>query len=146
MDNNILIPGVYLTPLRQIYVSEGDVFHAIKKSSEHFMGFGEAYFSLIHQNSIKGWKKHNQVTLNIVVPVGSIRFVIFDDRRESPANGTFWEVTIGEHNYCRLTVCPGLWVAFQGVSDKSNLLLNLIDEEHDPDEATNVSLSKYPYF
>ena len=71
--------GVVLTPLKQIYHPKGDIFHAMKKSDIGFDGFGEAYFSTINQNDIKGWKKHTKMTLNIVVPVGNIEFVVYDE-------------------------------------------------------------------
>ena len=71
--------GVILTPLKQIYHPKGDIFHAMKKSDIGFDGFGEAYFSTINQNDIKGWKKHTKMTLNIVVPVGNIEFVVYDE-------------------------------------------------------------------
>ena len=61
--------GVILTPLKQIYNSKGDIFHAMKKSDKGFNGFGEAYFSTILKGEIKGWKKHTRMTLNIIVPV-----------------------------------------------------------------------------
>ena len=37
---------------------KGTVMHAIKKNSNGFAGFGEAYFSTVNFNNIKGWKKH----------------------------------------------------------------------------------------
>ena len=71
--------GVNLTPLKQIHNPKGNIFHAMKQCEATFNGFGEAYFSFINQNDIKGWKKHTQMTLNIIVPVGEIEFVIFDE-------------------------------------------------------------------
>ena len=66
-----------LTPLRIIGVKGGDVLHAMKDTDDGFSGFGEAYFSSIEKGCIKGWKKHTNMTLNIVVPVGVIKFVFF---------------------------------------------------------------------
>ena len=41
--------------------------------------FGEVYFSSIKPKSVKAWKLHKKMTLNIVVPVGKVRFALFDD-------------------------------------------------------------------
>ena len=71
--------GVNLTPLKQIHNPKGDIFHAMKKSDVGFNGFGEAYFSTINQDDIKGWKKHTQMTINLVVPFGEIEFVVYDE-------------------------------------------------------------------
>ncbi len=136
--------GVMLTPLKQIYHPKGDVFHAMKKSDAGFEDFGEAYFSTIHKEEIKGWKKHTKMTLNLVVPVGEIEFVIYDDREDSSSNGEFFSAILGLDTYQRLTVAPNLWVAFRGKKE-TNLLLNLASIEHDPAEAITIDMDKISY-
>ncbi|MDQ1298555.1 MAG: hypothetical protein QG558_1094, partial [Campylobacterota bacterium] len=98
--------GVILTPLKQIHNPKGDVFHAMKKSDIGFDSFGEAYFSTIHKGDIKGWKKHTLMTLNLVVPIGKIEFIVYDEQKHD-----FFKVTLSQDNYQRLTVKPNLWVA-----------------------------------
>ena len=71
--------AITVTPLRTIPVLGGDVLHAIKSSDNEFVGFGEAYFSLIKNKMIKGWKKHNVMTMNVIVPVGEVKFVFYDN-------------------------------------------------------------------
>lgn len=133
MDQTI-IDGVILTPLKRIYHPKGDVWHAVKCSDNGFCGFGEAYFSTIHFQDVKVWKKHLKMTLNFVVPVGEIRVVIHDNRPGSKTEGRFFDVTLGRDNYQRLTIAPGLWVAFAGVGEDLNLLLNIANLEHNPEE------------
>lgn len=129
--------GVILTPLKQIHHPKGDVFHAMKKSDAGFNGFGEAYFSTIHKSDIKGWKKHTLMTLNLIVPLGEIEFIIY--------NGTtFFSTKLSQTNYQRLTIAPNLWVAFRGVQT-TNMLLNLANIEHNPDEAINIPLEQISY-
>jgi len=137
-----LIEGVSINPLKIIPVEHGDVLHALKATDSSFVGFGEAYFSTIEHGSIKGWKYHSKMTLNIVVPVGIIRFVIFDDRPESETRNTFNEIVLGpSSNYVRLTVKPKLWFAFQGLDKGLNLLLNLASIAHDPTEARTLPIT-----
>jgi hypothetical protein len=131
--------GVILTPLKQIQHPKGDIFHAMKKSDIGFNGFGEAYFSTINKGDIKGWKKHTKMVLNLVVCHGEIKFVIYDDIKNK-----FFSASLSHKNYQRLTVSPGLWMAFQGIDD-SNMLLNLANIEHDSHEAENIILSKIEY-
>ena len=90
--------GVTLTPLKKITHPKGDVFHAMKASDESFHGFGEAYFSCIKLGQIKGWKRHHNMMLNIIVPVGEIQFVMFDDRNSNEER--FQEVVLSINNYC----------------------------------------------
>ncbi|WP_152632910.1 WxcM-like domain-containing protein [Aliarcobacter butzleri] len=131
--------GVILTSLKQIHHPKGDIFHGMKKSDEGFDGFGEAYFSTINQDDIKGWKKHTKMTLNLVVPVGEIKFVVYDEETKE-----FFSVKLSQNNYQRLTVKPNLWMAFQGVGEY-NMLLNLASIEHNPNEAINIDLSEINY-
>jgi dTDP-4-dehydrorhamnose 3,5-epimerase len=129
--------GVTLTPLKQITHPKGDIFHAMKASDDGFSGFGEAYLSTINQSEVKGWKKHTEMTLNLVVVIGEIEFVVYDDNR-------FYGVKLSKNNYQRLTVGPGLWLAFRGL-DSENMLLNLASIEHDPNESENVDLGIFNY-
>lgn len=131
--------GVILTPLNQIRHPKGDIYHAMKKSDYGYEGFGEAYFSTVHKNSIKGWKKHRDMTLNLLVPIGEIEFVVYNDHLKE-----FFSVKISQNNYQRLTIKPNLWMAFKGL-DENNMLLNLTSIEHDPDESENMELTGIPY-
>jgi len=129
--------GVNLTPLKIINNKKGDILHVMKKNETNFSGFGEAYFSLIHQNVIKGWKRHFEMTLNIVVVSGEIEFVIY--------NGVdFFNINLSRKNFQRLTVKPKLWFAFRGIGN-NNILLNIGDIEHDPVESENRTLDSFNY-
>ena len=85
----LLIDGVILTDLKIILGENGGVMHALKATESSYSGFGEAYFSSVVTGKIKGWKQHLKMTLNLVVPVGAIRFVIYDDRDASKTFQTF---------------------------------------------------------
>lgn len=137
--------GVVLSPLKQIANSKGDIYHALKKSDDNFYGFGEAYFTTVNFNEIKGWKKHSRMILNLIIPVGEIEFVIYDDREWSKTKGEFFSVKLSQDNYQRLTISTGLWVAFKGSGKQLNLLLNVASMEHDPGESINVELADIQY-
>jgi dTDP-4-dehydrorhamnose 3,5-epimerase len=140
------IHDLLITPQKIIQVDEGDVFHALKSSEISYKGFGEAYFSSINPKSIKSWKRHNVMTLNLIVIIGKIRFVIFDDRDESPSKNSIYEIVLGpDTNYSRLTIPPGLWVAFQCLSDYKSVLLNVADIQHDPNEIDRLPLETFPF-
>ncbi len=130
--------GVKLTSLKVIPNLKGDIFHAIKSSSDGFFKFGEAYFSEIKFNEIKGWKMHKEMVLNLVVAIGEVQFVIFDGK-------SFFTITLSKNNYQRLTIQPNLWVAFKGLSNSTNLILNIASIEHDPQESLNKELFEIKY-
>ena len=131
--------GIILTPLKKINHPKGDIFHAMKKSDIGFNGFGEAYFSTINQNDIKAWKKHNRMTLNLIVPIGKIEIVIYNEILKE-----FFNVELSQKNYQRLTIKPNLWLALRGI-EKYNILLNLANLEHNASEAESVELNKIKY-
>ena len=131
--------GVILTPLKQIHHVNGDILHAMKNIDIGFCGFGEAYFSSVNKGDIKGWKKHTQMTLNLIVPVGEIEFVICDSNHNHIFN-----VKLSQSNYQRLTIKPDYWVAFRGVAT-NNILLNIANIIHDPSESQSIDISEINY-
>ena len=133
---------VLLTPLKRIDGPSGAVLHAMKAGAAGYAGFGEAYFSEIYQGAVRGWRRHNRVTLNLIVPRGDVRFVMHDDRA---ASERFIVHTIGTSNYARLTVPPGIWVAFRGEAPGTSLILDIIDEAHEPSESEVCALSAFSY-
>ena len=135
------IDGLLLTPAKIIQLEAGAVLHGLKVGDAGFEGFGEAYFSTVEYEHVKGWKNHTRMTLNLLVPVGCIRFVIHDSRTGSSTHGSTFDDTLGREKYARLTVPPGLWMAFQGVGKELNLLMNVASIPHDPGETNALPLS-----
>ncbi len=140
-----LIDGVLVTPQKRIQHPKGDIIQMMKSSEEGYVGFGEAYFSSVIYNTIKGWKRHRSMTLNLLVPTGEVRFVIYDDREKSSTYGGVMEVNLDHNNCSRLTIPPMLWVAFKGIGTGLNLILNIANIEHDPEEADYAELTDFLY-
>jgi len=134
------IDGVLLSPLRTIPTAGGPVRHAMKASDAGFHGFGEAYFTSIEHRAVKAWKRHHRMWSSLIVPVGAVRLQLVDDRVDSPTRGSAMDLILGPENYQRLSMPPGLWFGFQGVSAGLNLMLNLASIEHDPGEAETLPL------
>ena len=135
-----MIDGIKLIENKIINHPDGDILHIIKKSSSGFCGFGEVYASSINKNKIKGWKRHNDITINLTVVSGSIKFAVYDDRVNSKTHKEINTFILGPYlKFSRLTIVAGLWVAFKGLDD-NNLLINVIPEEHDKNEADNMPL------
>mgnify|MGYP000875185083 FL=1 len=139
----IMIKDVVITNLDIINTPGGDVMHAIKKTDNGFKSFGEAYFTNIKKGAIKGWKRHKKMTLNLIVPIGKIRFVLFDDRLLSDKK--FQEIIISKDNYCRLTVPPMIWLGFQGISEGNSLLLNIASIVHNPKEMEKQNIEQIKF-
>ncbi len=98
------LDDILVTPSRRIPTAGGDVMHALKHSDDGFNGFGEVYFSWVDPESIKAWKCHQRMTLNLVAPVGEVRFFF----RLTNQKDNLRSVTIGGRRYAHLTVPPGI--------------------------------------
>lgn len=147
MDVVDYMEGIEITPLRIIKGVQGNVMHGLKVTDSQFSDFGEAYFSTVDFQAIKGWKKHTKMISNLIVPHGEVQFVFYDDRTGSKTQGKYFEVSLSQNNYQRLTVQGGLWMAFKGLSKEQNIVLNLASICHDPNESINapIETSKISY-
>jgi dTDP-4-dehydrorhamnose 3,5-epimerase len=131
----ISLDGIQLSSLATIPVEGGSVLHGIKVTDPEYTGFGEAYFSWIEPGFVKAWKRHKEITMNLIVPLGSVRFVFYDIER----NCARVEI-IGEDDYRRITVPPGIWFGFQGMSSANSLVCNIANLNHVPDEVERVGV------
>lgn len=130
-----MIKDIVLTHLDIIGTPGGSVLHAMKRFDDGFCGFGEAYFSEVGFNEIKAWKRHKEMTLNLIVPIGKIKFVIVD-------NNIINEFTLSRDNYYRLTIPPMVWVGFKGLSESGSMLLNIANIKHDPLEIDRKNINE----
>ena len=126
---------INISELKKIANPKGDIYRALKSSEDSYHEFGEAYFTNIHSGEIKGWKKHNRMILNLIVPIGLVRFHVHCEHTNETKH-----YDIGYDAYSRLTIQPGVWVAFEGLSKESSLILNIASIEHDPEESENREL------
>ena len=82
------IDGVQVVPLRRIPDERGTIFHMLRRTDPHFVEFGEIYFSTIYRGVVKGWHRHDRMTLNYACIAGRIKLVLYDDRLDSPTRGS----------------------------------------------------------
>ena len=135
-----ILNKIKVSKLKKINSPNGSVMHALKKNDSDFSSFGEVYFSKIKKNKIKGWKMHNKMKSNLIVPFGEVRFVFFDLK-----NSLYREEIIGIKRYMRLFVPPKIWFAFQGLYKGESIVLNISNIQHDPKEEKKKNLSYFNY-
>ena len=133
MNGQSSIDGVLVTGLRQVVDERGAVLHHMRSDAPEFTTFGECYFSEMIPGAVKAWKRHSEQTQHLAVPIGRVRFVIYDDRELSPTNGSLEVVELGRpDHYNRLRIPKDLWYGFTCLSDKPALIANCTDQPHDP--------------
>lgn len=137
---SVSLNDILVTPLARMAVVGGDVLHAMKCTDTGYAGFGEAYFSSVSMGAVKAWKLHTQMTMNIIVPVGRVRFVF-----HLRATDEYRVEELGEDRYARLTVPPGIWFGFQGMAASNSMLLNIANIAHDPAEVQRAATSEIKF-
>lgn len=136
-----MIDKIKVVEQKKIISDNGKIMHFIKKSDTEFSGFGEAYFSTVKKNSIKAWKMHRRMKCNIIVPYGEIVFVVMK-KNNSEDKSDFDIINLSSENYKRLTIPPNLWFGFKGIKFEESILINLSNEEHDPDEVDRKDINE----
>jgi len=136
-----MINGVSVRNLMVFENKLGGVKHMLKKQWPEFKNFGEIYFSTINSGVIKGWKKHDNTTLNYTVPVGNIKVVIFDCIKTSNTYMKVQEVELGENNHILLNIPPNVWYSFAALNNEKAIICNLINIEHSEDTHHELELN-----
>jgi len=142
-----MIDGVRITHLKQIVDERGKVMHMLRRDDAVFQGFGEIYFSCVYPGVVKAWRYHMRTVLNYAVPVGHIKFVLYDDRPGSKTKGKIQEIILGPDNYCLVTVPALIWNGFKGIGIETALVANCATEPHDPAdiERLDSGTDRIPY-
>lgn len=142
-----MINGVKIVPLRQIVDERGKIMHMLKATDEHFIAFGEIYFSCAWPGTIKAWHIHRSMTVNNAVISGRAKLVMYDLRPDSPTMGELQEVFLGEDNYVLVQIPPGVANGYKAYGDKLVILANAATEPHDPSEMARMdpNTTEIPY-
>jgi dTDP-4-dehydrorhamnose 3,5-epimerase len=125
------ISGVQVIPLRRIPDERGTIYHMLKRTDPHFVEFGEIYFTSIYRDVIKGWHRHQYLTLNYACIWGRIKLALYDERDDSPTRGKLMELFLGPDDYSLVVIPPQIWTGFKGMTEVA-LVANCATRPHDP--------------
>lgn len=133
-----VIDGVKVIPLRRIPDERGTIFHMLRASDPHFMQFGEIYFSSINPGVIKGWHRHQQMTLHYACVSGRVKIAIYDERPGSRTHGGLMEICIGPDSYNLVVIPPDTWNGFKGMGEGPAIVANACTHAHDPARSSRL--------
>jgi len=131
-----------ISDLKIISNQSGNVRKILDVDCESFYGFGEAYYSEIKYGNIKGWKMHAEMTLNLTVSYGKVKFVIIENKG---SRIKFNEYVISNTNHQRITIEPNVWFAFQGLEKPVSVVLNIANIKHNDIESQTRNLEDFIY-
>ena len=130
---------VIYSKINVIPQEKGDIFKLLTKDSMHFDKFGEAYYSNIKFNEIKGWKKHLKMQCILLPVSGDVDVVTLnlDSNR-------FEKFNLNIKTPHRLVIPPNIIFAFRG-NEINNCVLNITNILHDPEESLTFNLNEFKY-
>jgi dTDP-4-dehydrorhamnose 3,5-epimerase len=133
-----MIDGVEVIPLRCIPDERGTVMQMLKRTDAHFREFGEIYFSTVYRGVVKGWHRHQEMTLNYACIFGRVKLALYDDREGSSSRGEVQEMFLGPEAYSLVVIPPGVWNGFKGMSDPYAMIANACTHPHDPSRSERL--------
>ena len=119
----------------------------LRRDNDHFIEFGEIYFSIAFPGIVKGWHEHTRQIQNYAVVDGKIKLVLYDNRSHSQTFKEINEIFLGEENYSLVTIPTGIITGYKCISKKNSILANCSTLPHDPTEMINYDFKgdKVPY-
>ncbi len=138
MTENKTIEGIIVKQLKKIPDERGTIMHVLRADDPLFKQFGEVYLKKAIPEAISGWHVHKMMTINYAVPIGMIKLVAYDMRKNSPTKGMLNEFFMGEDNYTLVSIPPGVANGFKAYGTKDALIVNCATHVHDPSEIIRI--------
>ena len=129
-----MIHGVKIIKKNQFIDERGKIMRMLRADDKEFVKFGEIYFSYTYPGAIKAWHRHKEMTLTYAAVFGKIKLVLFDDRKNSPTNGSLEEIFLSDEDYFTVTIPPLIWNGFKSIENKSSIIANCTDVPHSENE------------
>lgn len=124
-----------VTDLESIADHRGSVIKVMSIDSANFAGFGELYFSTVKAGIVKAWRRHTEMTVNLMVVTGQIRLVVLEKLEGEPE----LDIVLDGVDRKLVTIEPGKWFGFQGLSQTEAMLMNFANIKHDDLEVERLN-------
>ena len=133
------LKNINILMIKKFKNPKGNVLRGFRKNDKYLENSAEIYFSWINKKAIKGWKLHKKMSMNLVVPIGKVKFVFYDGKN-------FKTVIVGEKNYNRIFVPNNIFFLFQNLYKQKSLVVNNASIIHqNKNETITISLNKINY-
>jgi dTDP-4-dehydrorhamnose 3,5-epimerase len=132
-----LIDGVAVRRAKVLCDERGRLGEIMRADDPWFEKFGQIYFTTTYPHVVKAWHFHKRQTDHFYVLKGTVKIVLYDDRKESVTCGVVNEVYLGEQSPGLLRIPPGVQHGWMCVGQVEAYVVNLVSEMYDyasPDE------------
>jgi dTDP-4-dehydrorhamnose 3,5-epimerase len=132
-----MIQDVKTKRLRLIPDERGYLMEMLRNDWPEFETFGQVYITAVYPGVVKAWHYHKLQTDFFICVSGMGKVVLYDSREDSPTRGEINEFYLGIQNPMLLTIPPGVYHGFKGISPELTLIINVPTRTYDyetPDE------------
>jgi dTDP-4-dehydrorhamnose 3,5-epimerase len=132
-----LIDGVMVKKLKVIADERGWLMEILRVDDEMFERFGQVYMTSAYPGVVKAWHFHEKQSDNFTVVKGMAKFVLYDQREDSPTHRMVNEFFMGEKNPILVHIPPMVMHGFKGIGGEPAIVINTVTEPYDykePDE------------
>ena len=126
--------------LKKIKNLKGNIQLIKKYKKNSLKNISEIYSLWINKNQIKGWNFHKKMTVNLIILVGKVKFVIYN-----PKNYSFKSYIINEKKPQMIVIPPKRYFGIKNLYKSKSLLLNIANLKHNKNEYTKTPLNKIKY-
>jgi len=76
--------------------------------------------------------------LNYACIKGKVKFVLFDNRNNSPSKGVTQEIIMSPEKYFLVTIPNNIWNGFKGLDKEESIIANCLNLPHNEDEMVRI--------
>tara|TARA_B100000073_G_scaffold82687_1_gene63297 strand:+ start:48683 stop:49084 length:402 start_codon:yes stop_codon:yes gene_type:complete len=126
-----------INKLKKFDDERGSVLHGMKFNDKESFGIKEVYFSTVNYGFYKGWKKHQNMVLNLIVIEGKVLFYLADNEFRE-----FKEIIICKNDLKRITIMPNQWLSFTSLVKPDSKIMNIANLTNKEDITDNIPFFK----
>lgn len=118
-----MIEGVHVVKLEAHVDDRGYLIEILRSSDPHFTKFGQVYLvGDLTRGTIRAFHKHKELWDFFFISHGSAKFVLRDDRAQSPTYGEMMTLVMGQHNPTLIGVPPGVYHGWMALEDDTQMI------------------------
>lgn len=118
-----MIQGVEVVPLVVRADDRGYLIEILRATDPYFTRFGQVYLvGDMARGTIRAFHKHAVLWDWFFISHGSAKFVLKDDRPDSPTYGEMMTIVAGERNPTLIVVPPGVYHGWMSLEDDTQLI------------------------
>ncbi len=144
-----LIDGVALRSAMVLPDERGRLGEIMRADDPWFEKFGQVYYTTTYPGVVKAWHYHKKQTDHFYVIKGTVKIVLYDDRKDSSTFGSVNQLYLGEHCPGLVRIPPGIQHGWMCVGQSEAFIVNIVSEMYnyaDPDEyRTDPHENHIPY-